>query len=506
MNRRCVLAIDQGTTNSKVLLVDGDGAVVASASRPLSIRFPQPAWVEQDPEAIWESVTAAMDECLAGVREEAAPSAIAVANQRESVVLWDRQTGAPVGPCIVWQCRRTAPFCAGLRERGAGEMLRQRTGLGIDPLFSASKARWLLDHAADGQRRAADGELCLGTVDSWLLWKLTGGAAHACDVTNASRTQLFDLRRLCWDEDLLALFGIPRAALPRTCPSSCVYGETVPHGRLPGGIPVASLIGDSHAALFGHAAFQPGAVKATYGTGSSLMTTTPEPLLSAGGLSTTIAWSRGAETRYALEGNISVTGGAVQWLGEFLGLADPAAGVAALAGSVPDTGGVFLVPAFVGLGAPHWNSSARGLLTGLTRGTSAAHAARATIESIAYQVRDVFDVMERESRQTPPALLADGGASRNDLLMQFQADILGRPVIRNASPDLSAVGAAWLAGLAVGLWSSLEELEALPRLEQSFEPRLCELERERLYSGWCEAVYRATCEAPARRPLRESGT
>lgn len=506
MNSRCILAIDQGTTNSKALLVDGHGAIVVSASRPLAIRFPQPAWVEQDPEAIWESVAAAIDECLAGAGNDATPSAIAIANQRESVVLWDRRTGAPVGPCVVWQCRRTAPFCAGLRERGAGEMLRQRTGLGIDPLFSASKARWLLDHAADGQRRATDGELCLGTVDSWVLWKLTGGAAHACDVTNASRTQLFDLRRLCWDEDLLALFGIPRAALPEVRPSSCIYGETVPLGRLPGGIPVASLIGDSHGALFGHAAFEPGAVKATYGTGSSLMTTTPQPVLSAGGLSTTIAWSRGAETRYALEGNILVTGSAVQWLGEFLGLGDPTAGVAALAESVPDSGGVYLVPAFVGLGAPHWNDGARGVLTGLTRGTSAAHAARATIESIAYQVRDVFDVMQRESGQDLPALLADGGASRNDLLMQFQADILGRPVIRNTSPDLSAVGAAWLAGLAVGMWSSLEELEALPRLEQSFEPRLREPERERLYSGWCEAVHRATCEAPLRPPPRGSET
>ncbi|HEX2909231.1 MAG TPA: glycerol kinase GlpK [Chloroflexia bacterium] len=490
-----ILAIDQGTTNTKVLLINPRGEIIATASRPLTQSYPQPGWVEQSAEAIWQSVREAIDSCLAAI-ENPQPSAIAISNQRESVMLWDRQSGRPLGPVIVWQCRRTADYCAGLRQRGAQEMLAERTGLAVDPLFSASKMRWLLDHTPDGQQRAERGELCLGTMDSWVLWNLTGGKVHACDLTNASRTQLLDIRQRNWGEELLKLFGVPRVALPRVQPSSGFFGESVNLGSLPAGIPVASMIGDSHAALFGQAGFQPGSVKATYGTGSSLMTPTPEIVLSKAGLSTTIAWALDADrVTYALEGNISVTGAAVQWLGEFLGFKNPAAEVAELAGKVGSSEGLYLVPAFVGLGAPYWDATARGLISGLTRGSSAAHLARATIEAIAYQVRDVFDVMQAEAGSDLKVLLADGGASRNPMLMQFQADLIGRPVLRNLSADASALGAAYLAGLATGVWGSLAEIEQLPRPRQGYEPQMAEQQRAALYSGWKTALARATLDA-----------
>jgi glycerol kinase len=484
-----ILAIDQGTTNTKALLIDRDGQIVASASRPLFIRYPRPAWVEQDPWELWTSIATAAGECLlraGGVT----PAAIGVSNQRESVVVWDRRTGEPAGPCVVWQCRRTAPFCAALRERGAECLVRQRSGLPLSPLFSASKAHWLLEQIPDGFRRAADGELSIGTVDSWVLWNLTGGAVHATDLTNASRTQLLNLEYLDWDQELLELFSIPRAALPALHPSSHIFGATVEHGAIPAGVPIGALAGDSHAALFGHGVFGPGAVKATYGTGSSLMTITEGPMASAEGLATTIAWSSAGETRYALEGNIPVTGGAVQWLGELLRLPSPAEDVARLALTAADSGGVYVVPAFAGLGTPYSNDAARGLIAGLTQGTAAAHLARATLESIAYQVCDVFAAMERDTARTLPALLAGGGASRNDLLMQFQADMLERPVLRSGAADVSAKGAAWLAGLSVGIWRSLEELAGLPRAEDQFHPRMAAGERARLYDGWREAVER----------------
>jgi glycerol kinase len=483
-----ILAIDQGTTNTKALVIDAAGAVVAQASSAPSVSYPQPAWVEQDPLVLWRTVQEAVDQCLQAV-DASTLAAVAVTNQRESVMVWERRTGQPIGPCVVWQCQRTAPFCHELRARGLEPLVRKRTGLTIDPMFSASKARWLLDHTADGHRRAERGELCLGTVDSWVLWNLTGGQVHACDMTNASRTQLFDLRRLQWGDELLAVFGVPRAALPEVKPSSFIYGETAPTGRLPGGVPIASLIGDSHGALFGHAGFQPGSIKATYGTGSSLMTPTRAPVMSEHGLSTTIAWAREQAT-YALEGNIYVTGAAVQWLGQFLGLDDPAQDVAALARRVANTGGVYFVPAFVGLGAPHWNGAARGLITGLTHGTTPAHLARAALEAIAYQIRDVFDLMSAESGAPLQVLMADGGASCNDTLMQFQADIIGRPVVRSLSSDVSALGAAYLAGLAVGLWSWESEIEKLPRPSDRFEPRLSDSARAELYAGWKKAIAR----------------
>lgn len=483
---RCVLAIDQGTTNTKVLLFNETAAVVAHASQPVPIEFPRDGWVEQDAQVLWRSVTKAIADCLSSARGVKV-DAVAVTNQRESVLLWDRKTGVPVGPVIVWQCRRTTDFCDTLRSRGLQAHLERVTGLTIDPLFSASKLNWLLTNLPDAMARAEAGELCAGTIDSWLIWNLTGGAVHACDATNASRTQLLNLDSACWDPELLSLFSIPAGILPAVRGSSWIFGEITAIPELKG-VPLASAIGDSHAALFGHAAFSPGQVKATYGTGSSLMTIAPGSVRSRHGLSTTIAWSVDGTLQHALEGNITVTGSAVEWIAQIVG-ADSSRGAGALARSVDDNGGVYFVPALAGLGAPYWDATARGLICGLSRGTTTAHLARASIESIAYQIRDVFDAL-CEDAGTPLALLADGGASHNDGLMQFQADILGVPVIRSASADVSALGAAWLAGLAVGVWRDSSTLSQLPRPISRFEPTMSADQRQRRYAGWLDAVNR----------------
>jgi glycerol kinase len=485
-----LLAIDQGTTNTKAILVNACGQILSRASCSPQISYPQPGWVEQDPSRIWETVAEAIADCLRQV-DYPALAGVSVTNQRETVLAWEKSTGKPLGPAIVWQCHRTVPFCQALRERGLEGPIRQRTGLTIDPMFSGSKMRWLLDHLDDGYARAERGEIQLGTVDSWILWNLTG--RHATDLTNASRTQLLNLQTREWDETLLGWFGVPRAALPEIKRSDAVFGETLAVAGLSAGIPVAGVLGDSHAALFGHAGFRPGSVKATYGTGSSLMTPTASPVFSQSGLSTTIAWGR-EETTYALEGNIYSTGAAVKWLGQVLGLEDPGNGVEALASQVSDSAGVAFVPAFVGLGAPHWNERARGLVTGITAGTTAPHLARATLEAIAFQVRDVFDVMSAEAGAPLDCLLADGGASRNDLLMQLQADVLGVPVVRNLSTDLSALGAAFLGGLALGLWASPQELVSLPRSEDRFEPRISAEQRSERYATWRAAVRRVLFE------------
>ena len=488
---RTILAIDQGTTNTKALLVDETGRVLARASRPVQISYPRPAWVEQDGWMLWNTTRDCIIELVDNLSEELRSSvtAIAVTNQRETVLVWDRKTGEPAGPAIIWQCRRTSPFCDELRARGLDRRITRLTGLTIDPMPSGSKARWLLDSIMDGHKRAASGELAIGTVDSWILWNLTGGKVHATDTSNASRTQLFNLETAAWDSELLDLFGIPAAALPEIKHSSAYYGETVPLDKLPGGIPVTSLVGDSHAALFGHAGFEPGMVKATYGTGTSLMSPTLQPVFSTRGISTTVAYSR-QRVRYALEGNILVTGSAVQWFGQLFGLQDTGKKIEELATSVDSTDGVYLVPAFVGLGAPHWKDRARGNISGLTRGSSMAHIARATLEAIAYEVRDVFDAMESDSGAPLQMLLADGGASQNTFLMQFQADILGRPVQRNLSSDIAPVGAAYLAGLEVGIWKDEAEIAALPRQVDLFEPKMDESTRKGLYSGWKGAVAR----------------
>jgi glycerol kinase len=413
-------------------------------------------------------------------------AAIGISNQRETILAWDRSSGRPLGPAVIWQCRRTADFCQHLREQGLETFLRERTGLTIDPLFSASKARWLLKQA---KSEPAD-NICLGTVDSWLLWNLTAGKIHATDFSNAARTQLFNLRTAEWDDELLNLFEVPASALPQILPSSGLFAETAALGSLSAGVPIASMIGDSHAALFGQRGFLPGSIKATYGTGSSLMTPIQELRISNRGLSSTVAWGL-KDITYALEGNISVTGSAVQWFGQFIGAEQPAQRVAALAGEVSDTAGVYVVPAFVGLGAPHWDEAARGMIHGITRGTTQAHVARAVIESIAYQVRDVFDAMQEDSGIKLLCLLADGGATRNDQLMQFQADILNCAVSRNSSPEVSPLGAAFLAGLGVGFWSGFDEVAALPREFERFEPKMADAQRSDLYGGWQAAVARA---------------
>jgi glycerol kinase len=488
MSEKIILAIDQGTTNTKAIIIDAEGKVMTRASVPMDITFPQPAWVEQDPAAILESVKRVVEECLAHISPRQ-PTAIGISNQRETVLAWDRSTGTPLGPAVVWQCRRTADFCQQLREKGLEPFLRERTGLTIDPLFSGTKGRWLL------KRILANGfplkNVCLGTVDSWLLWNLTGGAVHATDVSNAARTQLLNLHTGIWDDELLDLFEIPAGSLPEIKHSSAIYGESIASGNLKAGIPIASLIGDSHAALFGQRGFIPGSIKATYGTGSSLMTPINNLRISERGLSSTIAWGLDQIT-YALEGNISVTGAAVHWFGQFIGASDPVERVTNLAAETDDTGGVYLVPAFVGLGAPHWDESARGLICGVTRGTNQNHVARAVLESITYQVRDVFDAMQEEAEIPLNALLADGGATRNNQLMQFQADILGCQVLRNSSQDVSALGAGFLAGLAAGIWSDLSEISALDRQFDRFDPQMRESRRMELYAGWQRAVKRAS--------------
>jgi glycerol kinase len=484
-----LLAIDQGTTNTKAILVARDGRPVFVATAPVALQHPRADFVEQDPLDLWASVTRAAADCVAKAGREGI-AAIGITNQRETVVAWERRTGEPVAPAVVWQCRRSAAICAELERRGLVGMLRARTGLGIDPLFSATKILWLLENIPGLRERAEAGEICFGTVDSWLIWKLTGGRVHACDASNASRTQLLNLRTGQWDEDLLRLFGIPRVALPEVFESSGFFGECAGVEGL-SGVPILSAIGDSHAAMAGHGAYDPGKIKATYGTGSSVMSLIPEFRVAENGLSTTIAWRMGGATRFALEGNISMAGSAVQWVGEFLGLAEPAPGAASLAETVRGSEGVYFVPAMVGLGAPHWDSAVRGAIFGLSCSSTSAHLAKAAVEAIAFQIRDVFDAMEREANCAFPMLHADGGATHNDQLMQFQADVLGRPVMRSTCPDLSALGAAWLAGIALGYWNSLEALGQLGLDSQIFEPRMPEIEREQRYGGWKLAVERA---------------
>jgi glycerol kinase len=502
MTRDLILAIDQGTTNTKALLVDAGGRVTASASVKVPVAFPRPGWVESDGSALWQTVAQAIDACLTTTPPDRL-AAVAVANQRESVLLWERASGRPLGPCVSWQCRRSTALCDALRGAGAAPMVLRRTGLTLDPMFSAGKARWLLDQVPDGAARAEGGELCIGTVDSWLAWNLSGGSVFVTDATNASRTQLLDLDRLAWDPELLALFGIPAAALPAVRGSSAVVGTTRSLGRLPADLPIAALIGDSHGALFGHGAPAPGAVKATYGTGTSVMAPLSVPTRSET-LSATIAWSTEPEGTPgavaavpALEGNITSTGAALQWLAGIVGREGHEAELDALASSVPDAGGVYLVPAFTGLGAPHWDADARGLLCGLSRGTTAAHLARAAFESIAYQVRDVLDVLEPAVGARLTGLYADGGAMRSGLLAQAQADVSGLPVLRSDAESLAALGAAYLAGLAVGTWRDVDAIRDLPRTVARTEPTPDASIAREGYAGWRDALQRAASRRTA---------
>lgn len=488
MRPRAILAIDQGSTSSKAVIYDEKAQAIGRASCAVETRYPQAGWVEQDPEQVWRSVVEAVRACLDAAPVEIA--AIGVTNQRESALIWDRRTGSPLGPCVTWQCRRTSGLCDTLREQGRDGLLECITGLQIDPLFSASKVRWLLDALPDGQKRAEAGEVCIGTMDTWLLSRLTNGAVHATDASNASRTQLFDINAGAWSAPLLDLFNIPRAALPEVRASAGAFGE-VTNADVPVRAPISGVAGDSHAAMFGHAIFAPGQVKATYGTGSSLMSVLPEHARGAkAGLSSTVAWRLGETLTLALEGNIASTGATIEWVGRLVGDgADPTAHAAELAARATDSGGVFIVPAFAGLGAPHWDDRARGLICGLTRGSTSAHLARAALESIAFQVADVLTAMEQAAGPLE-TLRADGGASRSDALMQFQADILGRPVQRDRSVDLSAFGVACLAALGLEIWR-MDEIRALPRRVDRFDPAIPAGQAESLREGWRIAVQRA---------------
>jgi glycerol kinase len=481
---RYVLSIDQGTTNTKALVVGVDGRPVFRASAGVGLRHPEAGFAEQDAMEIWASVVRVIGECVAAGR--GVVEGVAISNQRETALAWDRASGVPVSPAMSWQCRRGAGVCARLGSHA--EMLRERSGLPLDPLLSATKWAWLMERDEGLAARARDGEICFGTVDSWLVWKLTGGVVHACDHTNASRTGLLNLRAAEWDADLLELFGVPREALPELRTSSGLYGRCAVEGLE--GVPIVAVIGDSHAALAGHGVTTAGTVKATYGTGSSLMMLA-EGLPETERLASTIAWSLPSGVQYALEGNISMAGAAVQWVGDFLGLGLGAA----LAMAATDSGGVVFVPAMLGLGAPHWNARARGLVAGLEAGSRAGNLVRAAVEAIAFQVRDVFDAMEEDAGVRLPALRADGGATGNDELMQLQADLLGRPVMRSACEDLSALGAAWMGGLTLGWWGSMGEFAGLSEAATVFEPRMGRDESEARYRGWQTAVRRALMEA-----------
>ncbi len=485
-----ILALDQGTTSSRAILFDREGRARATAAREFKQYYPQPGWVEHDPEEIWTSQSAVAEQVLAQAKAKPADiAAIGITNQRETVVLWERQSGRPVHPAIVWQCRRTAGECDRIRAEGFDRVLRDKTGLVTDAYFSGTKIAWLLEHVPGARARAGRGELACGTIDSWLVWKLTRGRVHATDTSNASRTLLFNIASLDWDAEILSYFKIPRSLLPTVAPSSGVLGESELFG---GRIPIAGAAGDQQASLFGHQCFERGSVKNTYGTGLFvLMNTGKEIARSQSGLISTVGWTMRGATHYALEGSVFIAGAAVQWLRDELQLIRDATETDALARSVPDTGGVYFVPAFVGLGAPHWDAYARGTMVGLTRGTSRAHIVRAALESIAYQTREVVDAMVRDSGARPASLRVDGGAARNDFLCQFQADVLGIPVERAATAETTALGAAYLAGLACGFWKNEKELSVHPDVDRRFEPAMQESRREELFAGWRRAVERA---------------
>jgi len=493
MTGRFVLALDQGTTGSTALVVDPAGAVRARGYAEVPQHYPRPGWVEHDPDDLWTTVERAARQALAaaGLHGDDV-AAIGITNQRETTIVWDRTTGAPIHRAIVWQCRRTAAACDRLRAAGHEADVRQRTGLVLDAYFSGTKIAWLLDQVPDARRRAARGQLAFGTVDSWLLWKLTRGRVHATDVTNASRTLCLNLATVDWDDAMCALLDVPREVLPDIVDSSGPCAETADLGWLPRGVPIAGIAGDQQAALFGQACFAPGDAKNTYGTGCfALVNTGERPVLSAHGLLTTVAWRIGGRTTYAVEGAVFVAGAAVQWLRDGLGIIAEAPETQSLAESVPDTGGVYFVPAFVGLGAPYWDQHARGTIVGLTRGTTRAHLARAALEAIAFQSRDVLDAMAADAKATIARLPVDGGAVANDFLCQFQADVLDAVVERPVVIETTGLGAAYLAGLGAGLWRSLDAVAERRTIERTFRPAMTAAERAARYEDWKRAVERS---------------
>jgi glycerol kinase len=487
-----LLALDQGTTSSRAIVFDASGAVRGLAQRETTQIYPQPGWVEQDPREIWQSQCDCAREALATAGVDGVQiAAIGITNQRETTIVWNRRTGQPVCNAIVWQDRRTADICDRLKSEGLEALFTGRTGLVLDAYFSGTKLRWVLDHVPNARREAQAGHLCFGTVDSWLIWNLTAGRAHVTDASNASRTLLYNIHTGDWDDKLLGLMGVPRSALPRVVVSSGPVAETEP--TLFGApVLVAGIAGDQQAALFGQRCVVPGMVKNTYGTGCfMLMHTGERPVDSHRGLLTTVAWHLAGKREFALEGSVFVAGAAIQWLRDGLGIIRSSGEVDQLAASVPDNGGVYLVPAFAGLGAPHWDPYARGTILGLTRGSTAAHLARATLESIAYQTADLLDAMQAESGIPLRELRVDGGATRSDLLMQFQADILGAPVVRPVLLESTALGAAYLAGLGVGYWHDEADIDAQWKRERVFEPRMAVAERDRLRTRWGQALIRA---------------
>lgn len=485
-----ILAIDQGTTGTTVILFDHHSNIVGKVYQEFPQYYPKPGWVEHDALEIWEGTCQLLD----GVFEEtsvnpADVATIGVTNQRETVVLWDRQTGEPVTRAIVWQCRRTASICDDLRKQGLEPLFKDRTGLVLDAYFSGTKLKWIFDHHPELRERAKRGELAFGTVDSWLIYKLTGGKQHVTDYSNASRTLLFNIASLTWDHDLLDTLEIPEEILPKVASSSEIYGHTVQLGLLPAGIPIAGAAGDQQAALFGQTCFDPGTVKATFGTGAFILMNTGSRLISsANGLITTIAWGIGGQVQYALEGSVFVAGAAVKWLRDEMGLIENAAETEGIALSVPHTNGVYFVPSFVGLGAPHWDPYVRGMIMGITRGVTRAHLVRATLEAIVYQTKDVVDVMARDAQIPLTKLKVDGGASVNNFLCQFLADLTSIQVQRPQVFETTALGAAYLAGLAVGFWDSQEDIQKHWQAQEVYNPVMRQADRLRLVNGWDKAV------------------
>ena len=488
-----ILVLDQGTTGSTALVMGRDGAVRGRAYAEIPQHYPQPGWVEHDPEEIWRISRRVMAEALSASSKSGGDvAAIGITNQRETTVVWDRATGRPIHRAVVWQSRQTAPLCDALRAAGHEPLFRRRTGLVLDAYFSGTKVRWLLDRHPDAQRRAEAGELRFGTIDTWLIDRLTGGAVHATDPTNACRTLLYDIHERRWHPELLRVLGVPEAMLPAVLPSSGAFGRTVDHDGLPAGIPIAGVAGDQQAALFGQRCWRPGMVKNTYGTGcfTVMYLGTQPPVAQDGGLITTLACDAAGAPAYALEGSVFIAGAAIQWLRDELGLITHARETETIAREIADSAGVYVVPAFVGLGAPYWDMGARGAIVGLTRGAGRRHIVRATLESLAYQSRDVIDVMNRDAGVPVQALRVDGGAAANDFLMQFQADLLGVPVERPDMVETTALGAGFLAGLGVGFWSNAQELETLPRPGRVFQPAMSPADRDRLHAGWRAAVQR----------------
>ena len=488
-----ILSLDQGTSSSRAIVFDRKGQICSMAQREFTQYFPKPGWVEHNPHEIWSSQASVIAEAIAAIDINGLNIAgIGITNQRETTIVWDRETEEPVYNAIVWQDRRTSEYCDSLKAEGKTEWIREKTGLIIDAYFSATKIKWILDNVPGARERAEKGKLMFGTVDTWLIWRLTRGEVHVTDPSNASRTMLFNIRTLQWDEELLKLFDIPASMMPEVRSSSEVYGATkttiFAHK-----VPIAGIAGDQQAALFGQMCVEPGSVKNTYGTGCFLLMNSGEkPIASKNNLLTTIAWKIGDKVNYALEGSIFVGGSVVQWLRDGLGIIRSSSEVEALAASVPDTGGVYFVPALTGLAAPHWDQYARGAISGISRGTTAAHIARAALEGIAYQTLDIVGAMQRDAGVSLVELKVDGGAARNDLLMQFQADILNKDVLRPAIRETTALGAAYLAGLATGVWKDRDEIRSLWHCNMTFTPAMPEAERARLLSGWHKAVVRSS--------------